>query len=74
MAERLRNVGIEEVFICGLALDYCVLETSIDAAKENFKTNCIFDLTKGITADSSLKAIEKLLENGVTLLLSKDIV
>jgi nicotinamidase/pyrazinamidase len=36
LAERLRSGGIEQVVVCGLATDYCVKETALDAARLGF--------------------------------------
>jgi nicotinamidase/pyrazinamidase len=44
----LNDLGIKEVFICGLALDYCCFYTAIDAKREGFEVFFIKDLTRGI--------------------------
>lgn len=46
--EYLRTYGINRVDICGLALDYCVKQTAIDAAKEGFKTRVFRSLTAAV--------------------------
>ncbi|ESL05480.1 Nicotinamidase [Trypanosoma rangeli SC58] len=35
LATLLRDMGVRRVFICGVALDYCVYYTALDALKEN---------------------------------------
>jgi len=44
----LNSINIERIFLCGLALDYCVYYSAIDGINFDFKTNIIIDLTKGI--------------------------
>ena len=48
LMHNLIQFGIKEVDICGLALDFCVKETAIDAVTMGFKANIIWDLTKNI--------------------------
>lgn len=47
----LDEKGVDDVFICGLALDYCVKSTAIDAAMNGFKTIVIEDACKPIDED-----------------------
>jgi nicotinamidase/pyrazinamidase len=44
----LRARGIERVFVCGLARDYCVRATALDAAAEGFDTFVVDDLTRAV--------------------------
>ncbi|KAK5147823.1 NAD(+) salvage pathway protein [Rachicladosporium monterosium] len=48
LADTLRHAGITHVFVCGLAWDFCVKATAIDAAKEGFTTFAIHDASRGI--------------------------
>ncbi|MCS7227482.1 MAG: bifunctional nicotinamidase/pyrazinamidase [Endomicrobia bacterium] len=43
-----KGLGINEIYICGLALDYCVYYSACDAVKFGFKTFVIIDATKGV--------------------------
>lgn len=51
LAEFLNERKVDEVFIVGLALDYCVAYTAIDAAMEGFDTCVIEDGTRPINQD-----------------------
>lgn len=53
LAEFLREKGVEQVFVCGLATDFCVADTAIDSAMEGFETVVILDATKPINEDLS---------------------
>jgi len=48
LADYLKNKGVTDVYICGLATDYCVKFTAIDAVQENFKTYVIQDACRGV--------------------------
>jgi len=52
LEEFLRSKQIEEVHIVGLALDYCVKFTALDAVKLGFNTAIILSGTKAITEDT----------------------
>jgi nicotinamidase/pyrazinamidase len=44
----LRDHGVEKVIVVGLAQDYCVKETALDAAKKGFDTTVLVDLTRAV--------------------------
>jgi nicotinamidase/pyrazinamidase len=48
MAEWLKEHGIDEVHVLGLAADFCVKFTVLDALKEGFKTTLIRKATRGV--------------------------
>jgi len=50
LAGYLKNRGVEEIFICGLARDFCVRWTGEDALQEGFRVNVIWDLCRSIEA------------------------
>ena len=51
LAGYLRERGIAEVFVCGLALEYCVNETAIDSARLGFRTFVIDDACRALNSD-----------------------
>jgi len=57
LAGYLKDRGIEQVFICGLARDVCVKWTAEDAADAGFQTFVIWDLTRAVdpASDSSIQ-------------------
>ena len=51
LAEFLNEQGVTDVFVCGLATDYCVGFTAIDSAMEGFNTTVIIDASRAISKD-----------------------
>jgi nicotinamidase/pyrazinamidase len=48
LGEWLKAQGVTEVFVCGLATDYCVKFTALDAVQMGFKTHLIEDASRGV--------------------------
>lgn len=48
LEELLRERGVEKVVVVGLALDYCVKETALDAARLGFDTVVPLDVTRPV--------------------------
>ncbi|MCM8795695.1 MAG: bifunctional nicotinamidase/pyrazinamidase [Candidatus Omnitrophica bacterium] len=62
----LKRLGIKELYIGGLATDYCVKSTTLDALKARFKVKLLLDAIKGVNLkpDDSKKAIQQMLKKG----------
>lgn len=67
-----RDSAIKRVFVCGLALDYCVKCTAIDAADAGYETFVVEDAAKAVdSSDHNLRTIKREMEDhGVTFILS----
>ena len=63
----LRERGITEVHVCGLARDYCVLWTAQDAAAAGFKVRFLWNLTRPVTPDGDAPTRAALTEAGITI-------
>jgi nicotinamidase/pyrazinamidase len=64
----MRTRGIEKVTLVGLATDFCVNFSAVDAAKLGFETEVREDLTRAIDLDGSLAAArDGMRAAGVTL-------
>jgi nicotinamidase/pyrazinamidase len=55
----LRERGIDTLFLCGLAADFCVKWSAVDGRKEGFDVFVVEDATRGIDQDGSLAAAWK---------------
>jgi nicotinamidase/pyrazinamidase len=74
LAGYLRSAGIQRVFFCGLATDYCVAWSALDARKLGFGAVVIEDACRGIDLNGSLaKAWSEMTKAGVTRLASREI-
>ena len=62
LAGYLKSRGIDEVYVCGLATDFCVAWTALDARKAGFKAAVIEDACRGIDNQGSLAAAWKSME------------
>ena len=66
LAGYLRERGLERIFLCGLAADFCVKWSALDAQKEGFEAYVIKDAVRGIDLDGSLgQAWREMEEAGV---------
>ncbi len=66
LAARLREAGAQTVLVGGLATDYCVKETVLDALSEGFKVYLLIDASKGVEVKpgDSRRAIEEMKSRG----------
>jgi len=71
----LRSIGVNRVFLTGLAIDYCILYSALDAIKLGFEVFVVEDAVRGIDvpAGSVRKAIAELMSKGVRFVASKDV-
>jgi nicotinamidase/pyrazinamidase len=64
----LRERGIGHVFLCGLATDFCVAYSALDARREGFAVTVIEDACRAIDLDGSLQAqMDAMRAAGVTM-------
>ncbi len=69
LEELLRSHGIEEVTVVGLATDYCVKHTALDALRAGFRVQVDPEGVRGVNVDpgDSDRALEELRDAGVTV-------
>ena len=74
LAGYLKARGIKTVFVTGLATDFCVAWTALDARKAGFETYVVEDACRGIDTQGSLaKAWDDMAKAGVKRIQSSDI-
>jgi nicotinamidase/pyrazinamidase len=73
--EWLKRQGVTEVFVCGLATDYCVKFTALDAVQMGFKTYFIEDASRGVNLQPNdvQNAVEEMKRAGVTVVQSAEL-
>ena len=67
MNEILKGKGIEKVVVYGIATDYCVKATAIDAVDDGYKVMVVNGLCRGVAPDTSAKAIEEMKGKGIVV-------
>jgi nicotinamidase/pyrazinamidase len=75
LSKFLKENQIERVFICGLALDYCVNFTALDSLNEGFETFLVTDATRPVNVmptdgENSLRELEAA---GIKLITSNEL-
>jgi nicotinamidase/pyrazinamidase len=73
LAQLLRDEGVVEVWVGGLATDYCVKETVLGARREGFKVKALADAMRpvNVNPDDGRKALEEMTGAGAEIVGSK---
>jgi nicotinamidase/pyrazinamidase len=58
LAAWLREHGVDELDVVGIATDYCVRATTISAAREGFRTRVLLGMTAGVDPTTTAESIE----------------
>ena len=64
----LKKDGIKKVVVYGIATDYCVRATAMDAAAAGYKVIMIKNLSRGVAPETFQKAIDEMKAKGVVIL------
>jgi nicotinamidase/pyrazinamidase len=67
LSSLLRAKGIRRLWIGGLAQDYCVLHTSMDALKQGLEVVVIVDATRAVDIRDGKRALEQIRNAGGVL-------
>jgi nicotinamidase/pyrazinamidase len=70
LAALLREHRVEEVWVGGLATDYCVKHTALDAAREGFKVKALSNAMRPVEVQpgDGQRAIEEMQRSGVEII------
>ena len=76
LGDYLRARGVTEVYVAGLATDYCVKFTALDARELGFKTYLIEDACRGVNLQPGdvQRAIEEMRAAGVAIITADEII
>jgi nicotinamidase/pyrazinamidase len=69
----LKERGIECLYVGGIATDYCVKQTVLDALKEGFQVTLLEDAIRGVDGEDSIRAIERMIRAGAKLATLQDV-
>lgn len=67
LAAYLREHGIDEVEVVGIATDHCVRATALDAVTEGFAVTVRLDLTAAVAPDTAAAALAQLTAAGALM-------
>ena len=72
---RLKTLGVEELYVGGLATDYCVKSSVLDALKNGFKVFLLIDAVKGVNLkkEDSTEAIKEMESSGTEKITFKEL-
>ena len=75
LGDYLQKREVKDVYIMGLATDYCVKYSTLDALKLGFNVFVIEDACRGVNlqADDSLQAIDEMRHAGAKIIRAKDV-
>jgi len=67
LGDWLRASGVESVDVCGIATDYCVRATALDAAGEDFAVTVLEGLTAAVSKDNLRRVNEEFKAAGINI-------
>jgi nicotinamidase/pyrazinamidase len=75
LGDFLQKQGVDSVYVCGLATDYCVRYTAEDAHELGFETYVITDATAGVNlqAGDVGRALQAMAQRGIHLISSEEL-
>jgi nicotinamidase/pyrazinamidase len=75
LATLLRDRDVRRVFVGGLATDYCVHDTVLDALSQGFNVAVLGDAIRGVNLQpgDETRAIREMIERGASLLERPDV-
>ena len=75
LAAILRSHDVDQVYVCGLATDYCVRASAIDACGEGFDVTVVADAIRGVEVEpgDSERALDEMREAGARVTTSSEL-
>src|SRR3989442_2129884 len=69
LGQLLRDEGVEEVWVGGLATDYCVKQTVLDAVRQGFEVKALADAMRAVNVkpDDGANAVEEMRQAGAEI-------
>jgi nicotinamidase-related amidase len=75
LADLLHEAGVDQVALVGLATDYCVRASAIDACREGFDTTVVTDAIRAVEVSpgDGERALEDMTRAGAKLAISREL-
>jgi nicotinamidase/pyrazinamidase len=67
LTEWLRRHDVDQVDVCGIATDYCVRATALDAVGNGFTTTLLTQLCAGVAPETTETAMAEMRKAGITI-------
>ncbi len=67
LADRLAKLRVDSVVVCGIATEYCVRQTALDAIRLGLSVDLPRDLVRPVNSDDEAKAVDELKNAGVRI-------
>ena len=67
LSDWLKSHEVTDLDLCGIATDYCVRATALDAIADGFNVRVLQDLCAGVAEDTTRGALEEMRKAGATL-------
>lgn len=71
--ELLNEFSIKELYVAGLATDYCIKQTTLDALSNGFKVRVLIDAIRGINHFDSEIAVKTMISKGARLAIFEEV-
>lgn len=71
--QALAERGVQDIDVVGIATDYCVRASALDALAAGFRVRVLTDLIAGVSADSSAASLAELADAGATVVESSSL-
>ena len=68
LANQLYSLGVESVAVSGIATEYCVRATALDATKARFKVALLTDLIRAVDSKATPAVLKEIADAGIELL------
>lgn len=68
LADLLRDLGVSDLDVVGIATDYCVRATALDARAAGFGVRVLAGMHAGVAAESSRSAVDEMIAAGVDVM------
>ena len=72
LAGKLKSLQVNRVSVAGIATEYCVAATALDAAKEGFATSVLTNLIRAVDAGATAGTLTKCEATGVETVTSEE--
>ncbi len=69
----LYSKGVADVYVAGLALDYCVKATAHDAWANYFRTHLVLDVTRSVSNDNAIPTILGMIDSRIEITTTRQV-